>query len=178
MGDVGRISNSARAGVGSVSEQPAVERQALARRAPPQSETIRAAGVGSGWAPGVPAVERQALARRAPPQSETIRAGDVGSSLRFAAAVRVVAAEARSLGLEVPGFRSPPRLEGANRSLRRRPGAPPAVAVRLAGRPFEAVITDMIEGVVVANGLTGPTADQARRHLLAAAVREANTAAA
>ena len=104
--------------------------------------------------------------------------GDVGSSLRFAAAVRLVAAEARSLGLEVPGFRSPPRLAGANRSLRRRPGGPPAVAVKLAGRPFAAVVTDMVEGVVVANRLSGPAADQARRRLLAAAAKEHTSAAA
>ena len=104
--------------------------------------------------------------------------GDVGSSLRFAAAVRLVAAEARSLGLEVPGFRSPPRLAGANRSLRRRPGAPPAVAVKLAGRPFDAVLTDMVEGVVVANRLTGRPAERARRRLLAAAARECASTAA
>lgn len=90
----------------------------------------------------------------------------MGSSLRFAATVRALAVEARSLGLDVPGFRSPPRLEGADRSLRRRPGAPPAVAVRLAGRPFEAVVVDMVEGVVVANGLAGPRAAAARARLL------------
>jgi hypothetical protein len=92
----------------------------------------------------------------------------VGASLRFAAAVRVLATEARALGLDVPGFRSPPRLAGADRSLRRRPGAPPAVAVRLAGRPFAAVAADMVEGVVVVNHLTGRRADEVRGRLLAA----------
>jgi hypothetical protein len=91
----------------------------------------------------------------------------VGTSLRFAAAVRALAAEARRLGLEVPGFRSPPRLAGADRSLRRRPGATPAVAVRLAGRPFEHVAADMVEGVVVANGLDGARAGEVRARLLA-----------
>jgi hypothetical protein len=104
--------------------------------------------------------------------------GDVGSSLRFAAAVRVLAAEARVLGLEVPGFRSPPRLAGADRSLRRRPGASPAVAVRLSGRPFDAVLHDMVEGVVVANGLHGRDADRARARLLAAVEAGATGAAA
>jgi len=104
--------------------------------------------------------------------------GDVGSSLRFAAAVRLVASEARSLGLEVPGFRSPPRLPGADRSLRRRPGAPPAVAVRLDGRPFDEVIVDVVEGVVVANGLGGGRAAEVRDRLLAAASRGTATAAA
>ena len=103
---------------------------------------------------------------------------DVGASLRFAAAVRVRAAEARALGLEVPGFRSPPRLAGTDRSLRRRPGASPAVAVRLAGRPFAAVAVDMVEGVVVANGLTGRRADQVRARLLAALRAEEGAAAA
>ena len=104
--------------------------------------------------------------------------GDVGSSLRFAAAVRLVAAEARLLGLEVPGFRSPPRLPGADRSLRRRPGGPPAIAVRLDGRPFDEVVVDMVEGVIVANGLSGGAADRVRRRLLDAASGGTATAAA
>jgi hypothetical protein len=102
----------------------------------------------------------------------------VGSSLRFAAAVRVLAAEARRLGLEVPGFRSPPRLAGTDRSLRRRPGASPAVAVRLHGRPFDAVLADMVEGVLVANGLVGREAGAARARLLAAVEAEGSGAAA
>jgi hypothetical protein len=92
----------------------------------------------------------------------------VGATLRFAAAVRVLATEARALGLDVPGFRSPPRLAGADRSLRRRPVGPPAIAVRLAGRPFAAVAADMVEGVVVVNHLTGHQAEEVRGRLLAA----------
>jgi hypothetical protein len=88
--------------------------------------------------------------------------------MRFAAAVRLLAAEARVLGLDVPGFRSPPRLPGADRSLRHRPGASPAIAVRLHGRPFEAVLADMIEGVVVANALAGAAAAAARARLAVA----------
>lgn len=102
----------------------------------------------------------------------------MGSSLRFAAAVRALAVEARKLGLEVPGFRSPPRLAGADRSLRRRPGASPAVAVRLRDRPFEAIAADMVEGVVVANGLTGRRAAQVRARLLAALAEDAGAEAA
>lgn len=102
----------------------------------------------------------------------------MGASLRFAAAVRSLAIEARKLGLEVPGFRSPPRLAGADRSLRRRPGASPAVAVRLAGRPFDAVAADMVEGVIVANGLTGRRATEARRRLAAALAADAGAEAA
>ncbi len=39
------------------------------------------------------------------------------------------------------------------------------MAVRLKGRPWSALVADMIEGVVVANGLTGTKADRARAAL-------------
>ena len=59
---------------------------------------------------------------------------------------------ARALGLVVPGFRSPPRLVGVQRSIKRwHGGATVAVVVR--GRPWPAVQADLIEGVVAANGL-------------------------
>jgi hypothetical protein len=83
------------------------------------------------------------------------------TTVRFAAAARDLAAEARARGLRVPGYRSPPRLAGADRSLRRRPGAV-TVAVRIRGRPWAAVLADMIEGVVAANALVGPSADAVR----------------
>ncbi|HYD10428.1 MAG TPA: hypothetical protein VEA78_10025 [Acidimicrobiales bacterium] len=90
-------------------------------------------------------------------------------SVRFAGAARAVGSAARSLGLVVPGFVSPPRLAGVDRSLRRRPGAaPPAVAVRRSGRSLSVVVTDMVDGVVVANGLRGRRAEEVRAALLAA----------
>jgi hypothetical protein len=104
--------------------------------------------------------------------------GDMASSMSFATAVRVLATQTRALGLQVPGFRSPPRLAGADRSLRRRPGAAPAVAVRLNGRSMEAVVADMVEGVIVANGLGGPKAKEVRAHLLAAVAAAPGAAAA
>jgi hypothetical protein len=73
------------------------------------------------------------------------------SSIGFAVAARAIADEARRAGLVVPGFRSPPRLDGVDRSLRRRPGSAPAVAVRVKGRPMQIVVADMVEGVLVAN---------------------------
>ena len=92
------------------------------------------------------------------------------SSMRFAGAARAIADEARRLGLLVPGFVSPPRLAGVDRSLRRRgESAPPAVAVRRAGRSPSVVVADMVEGVVVANGLRGRRADEVRERLLRAA---------
>jgi len=72
------------------------------------------------------------------------------------------------MGLHVPGFRSPPRLAGASRTIRRRPGGG-VVAVRVQGRPWVAVLADMVEGVVVANRLQGPAADRAREALWMAA---------
>ena len=47
----------------------------------------------------------------------------------------------------------------------RRRGGVPSVAVALKGRPWSAVVSDMIEGVVVANGLSGAKADRARAAL-------------
>ena len=86
--------------------------------------------------------------------------------MRFAAAARAISDEARRVGLEVPGFRSPPRLP-VDRALRRRPGATPSVVVRLRGRPMDTVVADMVEGVLVANGATGR--DDLRAQLLKAA---------
>lgn len=42
------------------------------------------------------------------------------------------------------------------------------VSVRLRGRPWVAVLADMIEGVVVANGLAPPQADRLRADLWSA----------
>ena len=92
-----------------------------------------------------------------------VRAESVG----FSAAVRAVAEEARRMGLVVPGFRSPPRLAGADRTIRRTSGEP-IVAVRLRGRPFADVVADVVEGVLVANGIRGRPEWRARRRLLAA----------
>ena len=36
------------------------------------------------------------------------------------------------------------------------------VAVRVRGRPWLPVVSDMVEGIVAANGLVGPPADRAR----------------
>jgi len=90
----------------------------------------------------------------------------VAINLRFAVAAKAISDEARAAGLLVPGFRSPPRVVGVDRALRRRPGAPPAVSVRVNGRPIDSVVADMVEGVLVANGLRDR--DDLRAQLLAA----------
>src|SRR3954447_9791282 len=90
------------------------------------------------------------------------------TTLHFATTARALGQAARARNLTVPGFRSPPRVNGVDRTLRRR-GAGASIAVRVRGRPWADVLADMIEGVVVANGLTGAEADAARAALAAAA---------
>ena len=80
--------------------------------------------------------------------------GMEATSLQFAAAARALGDAARARDLLVPGFRSPPRRADAERTLKRWPGGA-TVSVRLRGRPFVAVAADMVEGVLVANGLAG-----------------------
>ena len=87
------------------------------------------------------------------------------SALDFAQVARLLAREARRRGLVAPGYRSPPRIVGVDRSLRRLPGGGAVVAVQMKGRPWPAVLGDMIEGVVVANGLQSPHADRLRNDL-------------
>ncbi|MGB8859645.1 MAG: hypothetical protein WCC60_10330 [Ilumatobacteraceae bacterium] len=87
------------------------------------------------------------------------------SALDFAHAARVLGREARRRGLVAPSYRCPPRIVGVQRSLRRFPQGGATVAVQLKGRPWLAVLGDMIEGVVVANGLLPPQADRLRNEL-------------
>jgi len=76
---------------------------------------------------------------------------------------------ARAAGLAVPAFRSPPRVPGVVRTVRRYPGGT-VVSVQLRGRPHEAIAADMVEGVVVTNRLTGDAALRARTLLAEALV--------
>jgi hypothetical protein len=87
------------------------------------------------------------------------------STVQFAAVARVLGRAARAAGFVAPSFRCPPRIAGVQRSLRRFPSGGVAVAVRLRGRPFGAVVGDMIEGVVVANALSPAQADTLRSQL-------------
>jgi hypothetical protein len=89
------------------------------------------------------------------------------SSLRFAHTVQALGAAARSLDLVVPGFRSPPRLVGVQRSIKRSSGGA-TVAVAVRGRPWPAVQADLIEGILAANALVSPAADHAREVLWSA----------
>lgn len=102
---------------------------------------------------------------------------DTSASLRFAEAARLLAAEARRHGLKPPGFRCPPRVPGATRTVRWSAGGTCIVAVQVRGREFTDVIADLVEGVLVANQLTGQAAD-GWRIALRAAVAPVDTRAA
>lgn len=93
-------------------------------------------------------------------------------SLHFAATVRTLGSEARALGLVVPGFRSPPRRPGIDRTVRHAPDGAATIAVAVRDRPFPAVVADLIEGVVVVNELQGVEAARVRTALWAAVVAE------
>ncbi len=94
---------------------------------------------------------------------------EFASTVDFAQAARTLGRAARGLGLDAPSYRCPPRLLGADRTIRRR-GEGCVVSVRVQGRPRAAVLSDMIEGVVVANRLITPQADRVRTDLWAAVV--------
>jgi len=83
-------------------------------------------------------------------------------SFRFADTCRNLAAAARRAGLDAPSFRTPPGIEGAVRTIRYRGRAPAVVSVAHRGRPFGAIAADLIEGIVVANGLDGREAIRVR----------------
>ena len=67
----------------------------------------------------------------------------------------------------MPAFRSPPRVAGAARTIRRYP-AGAVVSVRLRGRPFAEVVADMVDGVLAANQVAGDDAPRVRARLAAA----------
>jgi hypothetical protein len=89
---------------------------------------------------------------------------DHATTVDFASAARSISRQARRRGLVAPTYRCPPRLIGVDRSIRRRPDGA-VIAVRLRDRPRAAVLADMIEGVVVTNGLQPPDADRVRADL-------------
>jgi hypothetical protein len=98
------------------------------------------------------------------PAPASVRSIPSGTTTEFAHAARVLGREARRRGLVVPGFRSPPRIVGVQRTVRRHTGGV-VVAVQVRGRPWFAVVADMIEGVVVANGMQAPSGDRLRTEL-------------
>lgn len=78
-------------------------------------------------------------------------------SLRFAATARALGEAARARGLAAPTFRSPPRIQGSNRSIRRHASGGATVSLVLRDRPWSSVVADMIDGFAAVN----PDADVA-----------------
>lgn len=72
-------------------------------------------------------------------------------SMRFAAAARALSESARSQGFDAPAFRSPPRVAGVTRSIKRNKDGSATVSVVLRDRPWNAVLADMIEGIAAVN---------------------------
>ncbi len=95
------------------------------------------------------------------------------SALHFAAAARTLGDAARRRRLLVPAFRSPPRRPGAARTVRRWPDGGATVSVEVVGRPHEAVVADMVEGIVVVNRLAGAEATRVRTALWEAVTADA-----
>jgi len=91
------------------------------------------------------------------------------ATVMFAEAARVLAAAARSHGLVAPSFRTPPRLLGLDRTVRRHHKGG-SIAVRVRGRPWPAVVADMIDGVVALNRLESARATRVRADLWDAVV--------
>ena len=92
-------------------------------------------------------------------------AGGELTSVRFAAMARRLSDTARDRGLIVPAFRSPPKVAGLRRSIRRGRDGSATVSVALRNRPAMAVAGDMIDGIVAAAGLSGVEAGAARDEL-------------
>ena len=84
---------------------------------------------------------------------------------RFAEAGRRLASAATALGVQAPSFRTPPRVAGLDRTIRRGPGGSVLISVRSRGRAWPAVLADMIEGVVHANDLAPREAARLRDEL-------------
>jgi len=82
---------------------------------------------------------------------QDLRPASEVTSVHFAKIAQELVGVARSEGLIVPTFRSPPRSSGLRRSIRRRPDGSATVSVALRGRPAAAVVADMIDGLAAAN---------------------------
>lgn len=72
------------------------------------------------------------------------------TATEFAQIARAVSSACGRLQLKAPGYRTPPRTLGRDRTIRRLPGGV-IVAVRCTGRSVTEVAGDLIEGTLVAN---------------------------
>lgn len=97
----------------------------------------------------------------------------------FATVAHALVDVTRAAGHQPPGFRTPPRIVGVDRTVTRRAGSTSAaVAVRIRERPWAAVVADMIDGVIAVNDLGPPEAGRLRGELWAAVSARAQRAVA
>ncbi len=78
---------------------------------------------------------------------------------------------AKAAGMRTPAFASPPRAPLAIRTIRWLSPDRALVAVRRGDRGADAVVNDMIDGVIAANRLSGSEAQDAARKLAACLMR-------
>ena len=88
-----------------------------------------------------------------------------GRCLAFAEAARQLGMAVRGQEMVMPSFRSPPREVGRRRTLSRHDDGSVTVSVMVRNRVWEAVLADMIEGIVAANRMDGVDAEALRDHL-------------
>ncbi len=88
-----------------------------------------------------------------------------GRCLAFAEAARQLGMAVRGQGLVMPSFRSPPREVGRRRTLAHHSDGSVTISVMVRNRVWEAVLADMIEGLVVANRMDGIDAEVLRDQL-------------
>ena len=86
-------------------------------------------------------------------------------SVQFGEAARSLASRARSLGLVTPVFKSPPRIVGVSRTIRQRADGTAVISVAFRSRPWNAVLADMIDGILHINDLSGADVSRARDDL-------------
>lgn len=78
---------------------------------------------------------------------------------------RRLATYCHQVGITAPGYRSPPSEPGVSRALKRYPDGSVVVSIALRGRSRDEVLADMIDGVIVANGLRSGRAENLRTTL-------------
>lgn len=99
------------------------------------------------------------------PPAIICRMGSADAVQDFAGTARRLAVAARARGLDAPGFRTPPRQAGCDRTIRRYPDGTALVAVRVTGRPWDDVVDDLVSGVLALNDLHGALAAEVRWEL-------------
>lgn len=93
-------------------------------------------------------------------------------SVQFASAARSLGEAARHAGFAVPAFRSPPRIAGRVRSIRRHANGSVTISLVVKNRPWSAVVADMIDGFAAANNEVGQQSLEVLRDMLWAAVEQ------